>query len=98
LEENHCLESKSLQRGCCCKKNSLASLLVSNREEIKSGRVRVFLIDECHLLWGDLTGYVWGKTDLEIAVRVINERDKQTYYGAVDYSFWQVTFESLQCW
>jgi hypothetical protein len=36
-------------------------------------------------LWGDLTGYVWGKTDTEIAVRVVNEREKQTYYGAVDY-------------
>lgn len=60
-------------------------MLASNREEIESGRLRVLLIDECHLLWGDLTGYIWGKTDREIAVKVINERDKQTYYGAVDY-------------
>jgi hypothetical protein len=80
------------------KKNSLVSLLASKREEIESGKLRVLLIDECHLLWGDLTGYVWGKTDQEIAVEVINERDKQTYYGAVDYSFWQVSSESLQCW
>jgi hypothetical protein len=36
-------------------------------------------------MWGDLSGYVWGKTDQEIAVPVINEPDKQTYYGAVDY-------------
>lgn len=60
-------------------------MLASKREQIESGRLRVLLIDECHLLWGDLTGYVWGKTDQEIAVEVINERDKQTYYGAVDY-------------
>lgn len=45
----------------------------------------MLLIDECHLMWGDLSGYVWGKTDLEITVPVINERDKQTYYGAIDY-------------
>jgi transposase len=61
------------------------SLLASNREEIETGRLRVLLIDECHLLWGDLTGYVWGRTDQEIAVAVVNEREKQTYYGAVDY-------------
>ncbi len=60
-------------------------MLASNREEIEAGRLRVLLIDECHLLWGDLTGYVWGKTDQEIAVGIVNERDKQTYYGAIDY-------------
>ncbi len=36
-------------------------------------------------MWGDLSGYVWGKSDQEIAVPVVNEREKQTYYGAVDY-------------
>ncbi|MDF5714835.1 MAG: transposase [Rhizonema sp. NSF051] len=45
----------------------------------------MFLIDECHLMWGDLNGYIWGKTDIEITVPVVNEREKQTYYGAVDY-------------
>ncbi len=59
--------------------------MASNREEIEAGRLRVLLIDECHLLWGDKTCYVWEKTDQEIAVGVVNERDKQTYYGAVDY-------------
>ena len=59
--------------------------MARHREEIETGLLRVLLLDECHLLWGDLTGYVWGKTDTEIAVRVVNEREKQTYYGAVDY-------------
>jgi transposase len=36
-------------------------------------------------MWGDLSGYVWGKSDQEISVPVVNEREKQTYYGAVDY-------------
>lgn len=44
----------------------------------------VFFEDECHLLWGDLCGYVWGKTDKRIEVPITNERSKQTYYGAVD--------------
>ncbi|MEH2298849.1 MAG: hypothetical protein V7K88_07300 [Nostoc sp.] len=47
--------------------------------------MKVLLLDECHLMWGDLSGYVWGKTDQEIPVRVVNVRDKETYYGAVDY-------------
>ncbi len=58
----------------------------------------VFFEDECHLLWGDLCGYVWaaafagklpretclGKTDERIEVPITNERSKQTYYGAVN--------------
>jgi len=28
---------------------------------IVSGQLVVFFVDECHLLWGDLCGYVWGK-------------------------------------
>ncbi|KYC37725.1 DDE endonuclease [Scytonema hofmannii PCC 7110] len=59
--------------------------MASHQEEIEAGKLRVLLLDECHLMWGDLSGYVWGKTDTEIAVRVVNVRDKQTYYGAVDY-------------
>jgi len=45
----------------------------------------VFFQDECHLLWGDLCGYVWGKTDERIEVPIVNERDRQTYYGAVNF-------------
>jgi transposase len=44
----------------------------------------VFFEDECHLLWGDLCGYVWGKTNERIEVSITNERSKQTYYGAVN--------------
>lgn len=41
--------------------------------------------DECHLLWGDLCGYVWGKTNERIEVPIVNERSKQTYYGALNF-------------
>ncbi len=60
-------------------------MLANHREEIETGKLRVLLLDECHLMWGDTIGYVWGKTDQEVTVPVVNERDKQTYYGAVDY-------------
>lgn len=59
--------------------------MARHRWEIETGSLRVLLLDECHLLWGDLNGYVWGKTTQKIAVPVINEREKQTYYGAIDY-------------
>lgn len=44
----------------------------------------VFFQDECHLLWGDVCSYVWGKTHQRIEIPIVNERSKQTYYGAVN--------------
>ena len=67
------------------KKKEIETLLASHTEELETGKLRAFLIDECHLMWGDLNGYVWGTSDQEISVPVVNEREKQTYYGAVDY-------------
>lgn len=45
----------------------------------------MFFVDECHLLWGDVCGYVWGRTDIRIEIPMKNEKQKQTYYGALDY-------------
>ena len=28
----------------------------------------------CHLLWGDICGYIWGKTSERIEVPVVNDR------------------------
>ena len=41
-------------------------------------------MDECHLLSGDLQGYVWGRTGERVEVPIVNERERQTYYGALD--------------
>jgi len=74
-------------------------LLVKWRTEIAQGQVRVLLLDECHLLWGDICGCVWaaafggkfppetclGKTEQRIDVPIASERQRQTYYGAFDY-------------
>lgn len=60
-------------------------LLVKWRSEIASGQVRVLMLDECHLLWGDICGYVWGQTNQRIEVPIASERQRQTYYGAFDY-------------
>jgi transposase len=40
--------------------------------------------DECHLLWGDTLGYVWGKRNEKIDIPILNERERQTYYGAIN--------------
>ena len=45
----------------------------------------VLFLDECHLLWGDITGYVWGKTNQRVEIPVLNERQRQTYFGALNY-------------
>ncbi len=45
----------------------------------------IYFLDECHLIWGDICGYVWGKTDRRIEIPVKNEKEKQTYYGAINY-------------
>jgi transposase len=40
--------------------------------------------DECHLLWGDTLGYVWGRMNTTIPVPMTNEKERQTYYGALN--------------
>ena len=42
------------------------------------------LEDECHLLWGDVCGYVWGKTTERLSVTVSNAKERQSYFGALN--------------
>jgi transposase len=58
--------------------------LETHRSEIQDGSLVVLFEDECHVLWGDVCGYVWGKTDQRIEVPITNQRDRQTYYSAVN--------------
>lgn len=46
--------------------------------------------DECHLLWGDVCGRVWGKRNAAIAIPMTNQRQRQTYYGALNGQTGQV--------
>ncbi len=59
--------------------------LEAHRASIEAGELVVLFVDECHLLWGDVTGYVWGQTNQRIEVPIVNERQRQTYYGALNY-------------
>ncbi len=67
------------------KKKEIMELLVKWRGEIASGQVRVLFVDECHLLWGDISGYGWSRRNERVDVEVKSTRERQTYYGALDY-------------
>lgn len=45
----------------------------------------VLMLDECHLLWGDICSYLWGKTSERVEIPILNEKERQTYFGAVNY-------------
>ena len=44
----------------------------------------VVVADECHLLWGDVCGYGWGKKSERLRVAVSNPKERQSYFGALN--------------
>jgi transposase len=42
------------------------------------------MVDECHLLWGDVCGYGWGKTCERLVAQVGNAKERQSYFGALN--------------
>lgn len=73
VEEDAIDTSPEGRAASCPKKQEIVELLMRWRTQIATGQVRVLLIDECHLLWGDACGYVWGKTNQRIEVPIANE-------------------------
>jgi len=67
------------------RRQEITAWLEARREPIESGKLIVLFVDECHLLWGDVCGYVWGKSHIRIEVPIENERERQTYFGALNY-------------
>ena len=78
------------------KKQQISEWLEVHRCEIASGALVVFFQDECHLLWGDLCGYVWGQTKARIEIPIVNERERQTYYGAVNFYTQECLIQAAQ--
>ena len=66
------------------KRTEIAAKLRGWAAEILAGRRVFFFADECHLLWGDICGYAWGRTDQRLTVAVANEKQRQTYYGVLN--------------
>jgi putative transposase len=54
------------------------------QQQIHQQEVIVLLADECHLLWGDVCGYGWGKTTQRLSVTVSNPKERQSYFGALN--------------
>jgi len=67
------------------KHEEITKLLDKHRDEIESGELVVWIEDETHLVWGDACGYIWGKTNKKTLVKIVNERERQTFYGAFNY-------------
>lgn len=57
----------------------IAELLESRRQEIETGRLVVYLIDECHLLWNDICGYLWNFMKEPLKIPLLNPKERQTY-------------------
>jgi putative transposase len=76
------------------KREEINEILSKNKAGIESGEIIVFFLDECHLLHGALTGYVWGQSDRRIEVAITNEKDRQTYFGALNYQSKQFHVQS----
>lgn len=55
-----------------------------------------FFLLECHLLGSDVCGYVWGKTDTRIKIPIKNIKDRQTYFGALDYQSQELIVREYQ--
>lgn len=68
------------------RREEIKTLLKGRQQEIASGEFVVLLEDECHLLWGDTLGYIWGRMNKKIAVPIKNEKERQTYYGAINFA------------
>lgn len=66
------------------KAQEIKSILVELMPDISSGKVAVYAIDEVHLLEGDLISHLWGDSQKRLHIPLINEKNRQTYYGALN--------------
>ena len=62
----------------------IAEMLTRLKPEIELGELIVYALDECHLQGDDICSYLWGDRKNREIVLVSNDRDRQTYYGALN--------------
>lgn len=72
-------------------------LLLKWHNEIAQGAVRVLFLDECHLVWGDICGCVWGTRNTRVEVPITSQRQRQTYFGAFDYHSKRFSVQAYEC-
>ncbi|MCT7953047.1 IS630 family transposase [Ancylothrix sp. C2] len=66
------------------KNQEIQFILEKLMPKIKSGEVTVYAVDEVHLLEGDLISHLWGDSQERLKIPIINEKNRQTSYGALD--------------
>ena len=76
------------------KKKAINQQLDQQDEAIQAGRLIVLYLDECHLLWDDARGYVWGKSTDRVEIPMTNFRQRQTYYGAIEHLQGETTVQA----
>ena len=66
------------------RRQEIHAKLEAHQAEIVSGEVLVFIEDECHLVWGDTLGYVWGRRNerTEVPIQNVNETKTNLLWGA----------------
>lgn len=69
--------------------------MAQHQSELDSGEIVLLFEDECHLLWGDVCGLAWGKRNQAIEVPISNQKERQTYYGAVNFQTQQFHLKSF---
>lgn len=78
------------------KRKEIVEFIEGNRLAIESGELIVYFVDECHLIWGDVCGYIWGKMNERIEIPIENEKNRQTYYGALNYQTKEFVVQSYE--
>jgi hypothetical protein len=78
--------SQRSRAGSCKKKKQeeIREFIGVNQSEIESGRLVFLFLDACHLCWGDVCGYGWGRSDMRVEIPMANERRRQTHFGALN--------------
>jgi hypothetical protein len=73
-----------------------AEILESRRQEIEAGSLVVYFIDECHLLWNDVCGYLWNLIKEPRKIPLVNPKERQTYYGPLNLMGSEFILEAYQ--
>jgi hypothetical protein len=65
-------------------KKDVAAFFAHHADAIQAGTVVILCVDQCHLIWDDARGYAWGLAHEWITIPLLNTRERQTYYGAMN--------------
>lgn len=66
------------------KTQEIQEILEAIKPEIETLDVVAYAIDEVHLLEGDLISHLWGSSQERLHILIKNEKNRQTYYGALN--------------